>query len=327
MIKVYILLFVSFLSLFSKEVSVFGAGNLNSDTPYGLTPAEKAAYKNKQKIKSLEKKIKNFQILLDNRIDDISEQLEGLKSVYEGDSNSFNNARQKVIKLDKNQKILIKRISVLEQKVSNMELKLQTIEDNINNIDNKISEFIKLQQNNNQAFEKNLEKLTKIINIINKDYVSEAKFNELVDFINKRAKKKKNKTRQNVKKQNIKKMNNAEMLKYAKRLYHKNYLTKSKPYFETLFKKKYKLAEVSFYLGKISYYKKQLRNAIFYFKKSMMLNDEAPYIPELLLYSGMSFEKIKDYKNAINFYTTLIDVYPESKYAIKAKKNLSKLKK
>jgi len=327
MIRICVFLLIFFASLFAREISVFGAGNLNSDTPYGLTPAEKAIYKNKKRIKSLEKKVKSLRILLGNKIDDVSEQLEGLKSVYEGDSNSFNNTRQKVVKLDKNQKVLIKRISVLEQKVSDIELKLRTLQDSINDIDSKISEFIKLQQSNNQAFEKNLEKLTKIINIINKDYVSEAKFNELVNFINKRAKRSKVQTKKIVKKQSIKKMNSAQMLKYAKRLYHNNYLTKSKPYFETLFKKKYKLAEVSFYLGKISYYKRQLKNAIFYFKKSMMLNDEAPYIPELLLFSGMSFEKIKDYKNAINFYTTLIDVYPETKQAIKAKENLSKLQK
>ena len=328
MIKIYVLLFVSIISLFSKEVSVFGAGDLNSNNPYGLTPAEKAAYKNKKKIKSLEKKIKKLQILLYDKISDISEQLEGFKSVYEGDSSSFNNTKQKVIRLGKNQKTIFKRIDLLEQKITDIKDKLQALEDSLNNIDNKISEFIKLQQNNNQTFQKNLEDLTKIINIINKDYVSESKFKELVDFINKRASKSKKRVKKVVKNQLIKKkMSNAQMLKYAKKLYHRNYLTKSKPYFETLFKKKYKLAEVSFYLGKISYYKRQYKNAIFYFKKSMMANDEAPYIPELLLFSAKSFEKIKDYKNAINFYTTLIDVYPESKQTVEAKKNLSKLKK
>ena len=174
MIRVFFI-FIFYISLFAEEISVFGAGDINSNNPYGLTPAEKAAYKNKKRIKSLEKKIKNLQILLNDKIDSINEQLEGFKSVYEGDSSSFNNTRQKVIKLIKKQEIFSKRIDLLEKKVSEIEQKLQIIDD-------KISNFIKLQQENNQAFQKNIQNLSKVINIINKSYVSEEKFNELVNF-------------------------------------------------------------------------------------------------------------------------------------------------
>lgn len=57
----------------------------------------------------------------------------------------------------------------------------------------------------------------------------------------------------------------------------------------------------------------------------MMLYDEAQYIPKLLLHSAISFEKTKDKDNAINFYGTLVDAYPETEEAKVAQKNLKKL--
>ena len=50
--KVLFLLVLSVGFLNSKEVSVFGAGDIDSSSPYGLTNAEKVIYKNTKKIKS-----------------------------------------------------------------------------------------------------------------------------------------------------------------------------------------------------------------------------------------------------------------------------------
>jgi len=149
----------------------------------------------------------------------------------------------------------------------------------------------------------------------------------LVRFVNKtQTAKTTPKSTNHIKVQKITKMSDKQILQYAVKLYKKNYLTKSKPYFEKLFKKSYKVDIVSFYLGKINYYKKHYKDAISYFKKSMMANDEAHYIPELLFFSALSFEKVKDIENAKNFYMTLIDVYPDSSFVKKAQKNLAKLK-
>jgi TolA-binding protein len=56
-----------------------------------------------------------------------------------------------------------------------------------------------------------------------------------------------------------------------------------------------------------------------------MLDDEASYIPRLLLHSAISFERLNDKENSINFYKTLIDTYPSSKESKKASKILKKL--
>jgi len=48
-------------------------------------------------------------------------------------------------------------------------------------------------------------------------------------------------------------------------------------------------------------------------------------MPTLLLHSAISFENTKDKDNAKSFYSTLIDLYPDSSEAKVAKKNLAKL--
>jgi TolA-binding protein len=49
-------------------------------------------------------------------------------------------------------------------------------------------------------------------------------------------------------------------------------------------------------------------------------------MPELLLHSAIAFEETNDLGNAVNFYTSVIDIYPNSKEAKEAEKKLRKLK-
>jgi TolA-binding protein len=94
---------------------------------------------------------------------------------------------------------------------------------------------------------------------------------------------------------------------------------------ESLIKENYRPAECNFYIGEIWFHRKKYNNAIGYFKTSMTLYDQANYIPLLLFHSAVSFEKLEDIDNAINFYETLIDVYPDKEESKYAKKNLLKL--
>ena len=120
-------------------------------------------------------------------------------------------------------------------------------------------------------------------------------------------------------------LSNAELLEKAKDLFTKDYFTPAIPIFEDLIAKNYKPAESNFYLGEIWYYRKRYNDAINYFKKSALLYDKASYMPKLLLHSAISFENIKDLENAASFYSTLINVYPNSTEAQTANKNLSNL--
>ena len=97
------------------------------------------------------------------------------------------------------------------------------------------------------------------------------------------------------------------------------------PKFEKLIEVNYKPAENNYYLGDMLFKRKKYDQAIVHFKKSAMLNDKASYMPTLLLNSAISFENTKDKENAKNFYSTLIELYPNSQEAKTAKTNLNKL--
>lgn len=115
------------------------------------------------------------------------------------------------------------------------------------------------------------------------------------------------------------------MMDEAVRLFKKDYFTKAIPMFEQLVASNYKPAANNYYLGEIWYYRKKYDDAIRHFKTSAMLYDKASYMPKLLLHSAIAFEKTKDFSNAANFYSTLIDIYPDSTEAKTATKNLSNI--
>jgi len=310
MLRIISFFILSIVFLSAKEISVLGAGDIDSSSPYGLTKTEKAILKNSKKIKSFSNKIHSIELSQE----EIIEKLEGISSVYESDSKSLYKTKRSITSIHNN-------IEANKINISNINSHIDKNTNNIKILEEKIDTFILVQKKNNILVEKSLEDITKLINSINMNYVSKKEFDELVSFVNKT----KRTYKKVVTKKTTVKRTNKETLKVAIKLYNKNYLTKSKPLFENLVRKKYKPAQSNYYLGEIYFYKKKYKDAIHHFKTSMMLYDEASYIPKLLLHSAISFEKTNDKDNAINFYGTLVDAYPETKEAKIAQKNLQKL--
>jgi TolA-binding protein len=319
------------VTLYSKEVSVFGAGDLESSAPYGLTKSEKVILKNKKELNRFDQKIG----IIKSDVSDISERVDGLESVVDGNS----------LKIQKHSKSLddkTKEIEVLKSDISFLKEEIKIITQKQNDLQNSLdSTNLKLeevQKSTNQAF-------NKLVVEVEKNYVTKKEFNKLVKFINKQvdeAKKEKLaiqkrreaekrkaalKRKKALQKEKAKKKSKKELLADAKHYFKKDYFKKAKPIFEFLVENNYRPAESSFYLGEILFYKKDYKGAIGYYKKSMMLYDKAKYIPKLLLHSAISFEKTSDKINAVNFYGTLIDIYPKTKEAQDAKKRLTKLEK
>jgi len=293
------LLFTFFiLSLYAEEVSVFGAGDITSSSPYGLTKSEKEILENSKNIK----KLRNIVTKLETSYDDTNQKLEGIESVYEMDSETINSLKKEIPNL-KNM------ISISTQLHKKYDEQIDLNHKSILELTKKLENFINLQEENNKRILKTLTSTNILLNNINKRYVTKKQFDELVEYIN--NKKKNNSS-------SVKKMSDYQAFKYAKKLFEKNYLTKSMPYFKNLVSKNYKPAQSNFYLAEIYFYKKRYKDAIYHYKKSMMKNDQASYIPKLLLHSAMSFDNMKDKENAINFYSTLVDAYPETKEAQEA---------
>ena len=109
------------------------------------------------------------------------------------------------------------------------------------------------------------------------------------------------------------------------RLFQKDKYGDARKRFMITQSKNYKPATSSYYLGEIAYYTKKYSDAIFYFKKSAGLYDQASYIDILLLHTAISLEKTGDKSQAKVFYQTIIEDYPGKKSTKIAKRNLNKL--
>lgn len=117
----------------------------------------------------------------------------------------------------------------------------------------------------------------------------------------------------------------SDVLKEARELYSSKQVDDAKARFSWLIEQNYQKAEANYYLGEIAYQQKHYEDAIFYYKESATLDDQAKYMPNLMLNTIKSFNALKDKKNATRFIESLLALYPKSKEAGEAKKIQSKI--
>ena len=84
---VLILSTLSPILLYSAEPSAFGAGDLTSSTPYGLTSNEKVILDTKDKLHKVSVKSNNQA----NKLDSLRERIDGLQSIVESLSRKAHN--------------------------------------------------------------------------------------------------------------------------------------------------------------------------------------------------------------------------------------------
>lgn len=309
--KIIPLLFVITSLTVAEEVSVYGASN--QDSSYGLSATEKHILKNQSNISNLSSKLEEINSLVKS----INGRLEGLESTYEGDS----------------------------RKLNDLSLKLNQSSDLASN-----EQASNVNQSDLNSLKAALTKLTTIVNKINAEYVSSTELEKnMQQFVTREefeavkkamgiktpqgsskttveAKEKIVDTTSAVSSVELKTADDKiKFMADAKKDYDAKVYNSAIPKFEKLIEVNYKPAENNYYLGDMLFKRKKYDQAIVHFKKSAMLNDKASYMPTLLLNSAISFENTKDKDNAKNFYSTLIELYPNSKEAKTAKTNLNKL--
>ena len=325
----YLLSFLIVSSLaVAEEVSVYGSGDSGGNGSYGLNSSEKHILKNQASINSLTSKVGDINSLLDS----IKNRLEGLESTYEGDSAKLNSTSRKVDEL-------MQRVGASSDLGSN------SGSVSSQGGDAQLAETV-------NGLKAALTKLTTLVNKINSEYVSSNKLEKNMQQFVTREEFEALKKAAGIKTSQVspttkldantasvdtqsssevstKKLSTSEdklnLMKEAKTDFDSKKYEASTPKYEKLLEANYKPAEVNFYLAQNWYMRKKYDSAISYYKKSAMLNDKAAYMPTLLLHSAISFEKTKDKDNAKSFYSTLIDLYPNSNEAKTAKQNLSKL--
>lgn len=287
--------FLFFLSLIvagvvaASEPSAYGAGDLNSPDPYGLTPEEKALLETKRKLQSVEITTKTQ----DNKVNSLRERIDGLQTIIEG---------------------LARKNHANELKIKKLGEKLQNDEINVDEYQKRVEALV--AQNTQRLNELNA-------SLVNK-FVSKEEFDILVNKFNvfKRLVGGELKKLSKGSSDPFAKLSKAEILKRAERAYTKKRYTKAIEYYKYLLAHNYKPARSSFKLGEIHYYRKDYATALAYYKESAKRYSKAAYMPTLLLHTALSMKYTGDKKNARMFFKALIKKYPSSKAAKIAKKYL-----
>lgn len=296
-----ILLLSSFLlplSLYAEK-SAFGAGDLNSPSPYGLTKAEKHILDNKETIQDIEGTVRKNR----TRISNIEESLSGMRSIVEG----------------------------LNETGRSDKLSLQSLQDEIvamkdssSQMNFKIDEIIVNHDENIKKLKTVMGELSSLIDTINSAYVSRDEYNALASEINS-FKLDISKQLKKIAKGGSNPLDNKSSAQVSKDAYK---LFKAKKYadaidaYEYLINKHYKPAAAHYYIGESYFQLNEYKNAVAYFKQSAKLYTKADYMPKLMLHTAISLKKSKDAQGAEQFFQALIAKYPDSSEAKKAKKLL-----
>jgi len=134
--------------LLSSEPSAFGAGDLTSPDPYGLTTSEEVILETKKKLKKVAQK-STYQ---ENQLDSLRERIDGLQSVLESLSRKVHNNKVQAQSSGEYEQRLAKEIEQSKAQLANLKVTLQ--------------------------------ELVATVDEINLHYVTKKEYNALVDEIN-----------------------------------------------------------------------------------------------------------------------------------------------
>lgn len=302
----FLLLVSAFLYLpLCAEPSAFGAGNLNSPKPYGLTSSEKVILETKKTLHKVSVKSNNQA----NELDSLRDRIDGFQSIIESLSRKAHNNQITLAKFIENNEELIKSSNEYDKRLSEI-----------------IQENSRLIEENKKSIEQQkliMSEMSILIDTINTKYISKLEFNVLVKDVNnfkslmvKELKKSKKKT---VSKPTLESMSSADVYNQAKKFFNKKYYTNAIQNYEYLIKKNYKPAYAHYMIGEMNFRRKNYSNAISYFKKSSSLYSEAKYMPTLMLHTAVSMQNTGDINNALTFFEAIITKYPNSTEASEAK--------
>jgi TolA-binding protein len=292
--------------LLSAEVSVFGAGDLNSPNPYGLSQSEKKILETKQKVETVDTSVR----VVKNDLQTINERLQGLESIFEGEGNKINN---------------------ISLSLNNLEAQSSKNQQDVESLKTVVNQLLAMQEENLKniaELKKAMTEIAKQTDIINKNYLSRNEFEKNMQQMGS-AQSVKNTSNQTQTKNTTdnpefdKKPKN-ELFDEGKAFFDKKNFNQALPIFEYLVSANYKPAESNYILGQMWFVRKEYEKAISYFKTSALLHDKGYWMPQLLLNSAISFKNLKDLDNASKFFNTLIQAYPDTKEAAEAKKIISK---
>lgn len=288
--------------LYASEPSAFGAGNLDSSAPYGLTQTEKKIVETREDLQNAKRKA------LENsaQLQSIRERLDGLQTIIEGLSEKAQSNKRMVSELEREKTLSAQR----DEKIAALEASVQA------------------QQSSLEAMKSVMETMAAQLDRVTADYVSKEEFNRLVNEVN-AFKGDLSKTLKHVATAPAEDpyalMSSATLAKKAKQNYDKLYFRKAIPMYEELIRRNYKPAYAHFMIGEMWHYRKNWSKALAYFKESAKRYDKTPYMPKLMLHSAECMVHLGDTGTAEKFLRSLIAKYPNAPEADEAQRMLNAL--
>ena len=285
-------------ALLAGEPSAFGAGNLDSDNPYGLTDAEKKIHQNNTTLKQNKRKLNSHK----SDIESLRERIDGLQSVLE--SIAVKSQKNKVALGDMSKSQENSGLSTQERIVI-LEKQIITNSENIIQLTTAIEELSKLMDEQSAA------------------YVTQEQYNTLVEDVNafkvlvagelkKKSKKSASKS-------------SGDLATQAKKNYDSKSYSKALNDYKELVNRKYKPAYGHYMIAQCYFATNDYGKAIAHYKESAARYKKASYMPTLMLRTAYSMSKVGETANAKKFYNAVIAKYPGSSEAEKAERYLGQL--
>ncbi len=289
------LFFLSF-TLLADEPSAFGAGDLDSDNPYGLTAAEKKILQNNKSLKQNNRKLNSQK----SEIESLRERIDGLQSVLESIA----------MKSQKNKVALGDITKTRENEGANTQERLLALETRI--------------ATNNENIVQLKTAIEELGKLIDEQSVTKEEHNALVEDVNAFKLLVANELKKKAK-QSSSTVSSGDLATQAKRHYDKKNYSKALNDYKELVNRKYKPAYSHYMIAQCYFALNDYGPAIAHYKESASRYKKASYMPTLMLRTAYSMEKTGDVINAKKFYNAVIAKYPGSSEAQKAESYLSKL--
>ncbi|WP_180675669.1 tetratricopeptide repeat protein [Helicobacter sp. 11S03491-1] len=290
----------------------------------------------KKELKTLQSSNKNIESIiadLQNKVISLQELQDGLKSLFEGQTLkikslldtalSHENSIKSLQSLQELHSNTLKQqsdlLELLKQQVQNNQKSIKTLDKKITDMGELLSQINAGMLNQLNLIKKNLELPTSDSNITEDSKNPVSKTPDT-----KNSKNTSKSSHLPVFQKDISKQK--EIFEDAKKLYSQKNLEGAKLRLQWLVETKYQVAYSLYLLGEIAYKQKKYQDAIGFYKKSVLSNDKANYMPVLLWHTAWAFRYLKDLTNYNKFLDSLIYLYPNSEQAQKAKENRMKIK-
>jgi len=282
--------------LFANEPSVYGAGNIDSSSPYGLTSTEQNVLNNRKQVQRLT-----------NQVSEQQNRIAGLTTVVDG---------------------LTRQVLDLKEQLKEIRKTANTREEDYKKSYKLLLDLGKMidQINDSYVTKEDLEILRKESLAVPQPQSYDSQQYEQQQPIDNNS--------QNGNGMIIdgRQYNNgngststdiSDIYREAVQLFsHKSYMASSEK-FKQAIAQNYKIAPSNYYLGEIAYYTSDYYSAISYYKKSASTYDKASYMKVLYLHTALSLVKTNQDDKARGFFKYIVDNYPGTKSAEIAQKNLS----